>query len=89
MKLRARDLDVKLKKMLAWVVMIAVCSQLAVSDFFLIYYVVTSVKPSEPLIIAWLSASVVEIIAIVVVIARNLFPDRNGKSKTKAKRSKG
>lgn len=83
-KLRARHLDVGLKNLLTWVVIIAVGLQLIVSDVFLLYYVIWSDHQfSETVIVSWLSASVIEIIGIVAIIARNLFPSKARRSRHK------
>nr|WP_201471371.1 hypothetical protein [Microbacterium hydrocarbonoxydans] len=77
LKLRAREQDVGLKRLLAWVAIAAVILQLLVADAFLAYYVLApGAKPSDTVLIAWLSASVVEVIGIVAIVARNLFPNR-------------
>jgi len=83
-KLRARDLDVRLKRLLAWFAVIAVGAQLLVANFiFARWSVVGAPPPSDTVLIAWLSSTVVEIIGIIAIVARNLFPDkaaRKGKS---------
>lgn len=76
LKLRAREQDVGLKRLLAWVAIAAVILQLLVADLFLAYYVLhEDAAPSDTVLIAWLSASVVEVIGIVAIVARNLFPN--------------
>jgi len=78
LKLRAREQDVSLKRLLAWVAIAAVILQLLVADAFLAYYMLWAAQaPSETVLIAWLSASVVEVIGIVAIVARNLFPNRS------------
>jgi hypothetical protein len=80
LKLRAREQDVGLKRLLASVAIAAVILQLLVADAFLAYYVLWADRaPSDTVLIAWLSASVVEVIGIVAIVARNLFPNKNGK----------
>lgn len=87
-KLRARQIDIGLKRLLAWVAIIAVSLQLVVSDFFLIHYAVLSHRePSETVLVAWLSASVVEVIGVVAIIARNLFPNRGRRGRRRRRRS--
>lgn len=77
LKLRAREQDVGLKRLLAWVAIAAVVIQLLVADAFLAHYVLWAPRaPSDTVLIAWLSASVIEVIGIVAIVARNLFPDR-------------
>lgn len=78
LKHRAREQDVSLKKLMAWVAISAVVIQLAVADAFLAHYVLAAdAEPSDAVLISWLSASVVEVIGIVAIVARNLFPNRS------------
>ena len=81
-KLRSREQDVRLKRTMSWVVIIAVGLQLIVADWFLIHTVALSGRtPPESVLVAWLSASVVEVLGIVAIVARNLFPDRGSRSR--------
>jgi hypothetical protein len=80
-KLRAKQLDVGLKKTLAYFAVGAVALQLVVADLILMRWIVFGeAAPSDPVLVAWLSATVVEVIGIVAIVARNLFP---GKSRGK------
>ncbi|MEV8167356.1 hypothetical protein AB0O70_05470 [Microbacterium paraoxydans] len=90
LKLRAREQDVSLKRLLAWVAISAVILQLLVADAFLAYYMLWAKHPpSETVLIAWLSASVVEVIGIVAIVARNLFPNRTKRyARARKKRKK-
>ncbi|WP_223587342.1 hypothetical protein [Microbacterium sp. OVT16B] len=89
LKLRAREQDVGLKRLLAWVAIAAVILQLAVADAFLAYYMLWADEPpSDTVLIAWLSASVVEVIGIVAIVARNLFPNRTKRFRKAPKRKK-
>jgi hypothetical protein len=82
LKLRAREQDVGLKRLLAWVAIVAIGLQLVVADAFLAYYLLSwHYVPSDTVLIAWLSASVVEVIGIVAIVARNLFPNRSRRKK--------
>lgn len=90
LKLRAREQDVGLKRLLAWVAISAVILQLLVADAFLAYYVLwDTTNPSDTVLIAWLSASVVEVIGIVAIVARNLFPNRTKSSAPRSRRKRG
>ena len=76
-KLRARDLDVRLKRLLALFAISAVSIQLAVADYYFISNALTGAEPpSDTVLVAWLSSTVVEVIGIVLIVARNLFPDK-------------
>ena len=90
LKLRAREQDVSLKRLLASVAIAAVILQLLVADAFLAYYMLWAKHPpSETVLIAWFSASVVEVIGIVAIVARNLFPKRaTGVPRARRKRKK-
>ncbi|WP_124767482.1 hypothetical protein [Plantibacter sp. PA-3-X8] len=86
LKLRAREQDVGLKRLMAWVAISAVILQLLVADAFLAHYVLLATpNPSDTVLIAWLSASVVEVIGIVAIVARNLFPDRTKRKSDQAR----
>lgn len=87
-KARDRNQNIRLKKMLARFAIAAVSFQLAAAFVVLVYYLcVTSPEPSEMVIVAWLSATVVEVIGIVYIIARNLFPDRARRKSNEEKRA--
>lgn len=82
LKLRDREQTMKLRLRLAWFTMIAVAVQLAAANLlFWNYLARESWRDGTPpeVVVAWLSATVVEVIGIVLVIARNLFPstDKN------------
>ncbi|MBT1546422.1 hypothetical protein [Curtobacterium aurantiacum] len=86
-KLRARDLDVRLKRFLAFFAVIAVSVQLSVADVYFVRLIVVGQAPSDTVLVAWLSSTVVEVIGIVAIVARNLFPDRTRRPAVKRKRS--
>lgn len=82
-KLRARDLDVRLKRILAIFVVAAVGAQLVVADLvFAKWMLFGAAAPSDTVVVSWLSATVVEVIGIVAIVARNLFPDRGRRKAT-------
>lgn len=70
------DLDVRLKSVVANWSVGAMVGQLAVADTVFVLYawlgLAWNVEPE--VILGWLSATVVEVIAIVVIVARYLFP---------------
>lgn len=85
-KLRAREQDVGLKRMLALFAVIAVGFQLLVADLILMPWIVLGAQaPSDAVLIAWMSSTVVESIGIVAIVARNLFPGRRRRRKKKKK----
>lgn len=77
LKARDRRQDIGLKRVLAYFAVGAVGVQLMVANwFFHTYLNRVDFVPSDAVMIAWLSSSVVEVIGIVAIIARNLFPNR-------------
>jgi hypothetical protein len=86
LKLRDRKQTMKLRFTLAWFTMGAVAVQLLTANvLFALYLSLPSWRENTPpvVIVAWLSATVVEVIGIVLVIARNLFP---GSEKTRTRK---
>jgi hypothetical protein len=75
-KLRDMTQTSKLRKQLARFAIMAVSAQLLVANVFFGFYLwETRDLGFEPsVMIAWLSATVVEVVGIVVIVARNLFP---------------
>ncbi|MFF0909726.1 hypothetical protein ACFWZW_03435 [Microbacterium enclense] len=78
LKLDQREQDMKLRERLAnyaiWIVII----QVGVANLLFAFYLWHNpYDPDAPVMIAWLSATVVEVIGILWVIARNLFPYRD------------
>jgi hypothetical protein len=83
-KLRARDQDVRLKRLLALFAVVAVGFQLLVADLILMPWIILGqAAPSDAVLIAWMSATVVEVIGIVAIVARNLFPGKRRKRRRK------
>ncbi|PPF47050.1 hypothetical protein C5B85_01885 [Pseudoclavibacter sp. AY1F1] len=83
-KLKQRAQDMKLRKNLAYWAIGFVCAQLVFANlFFAIYLGHNAVRPNPAIMIAWLSGTVVEVIGILWVIARSLFPFKD-KSRSKA-----
>ena len=79
LKLKDRDQTINLRLRLAWFAIIAVSIQLMIANLIFGWYMWANGwtnLPSE-IMIAWLSSTVVEVIGIVVIIARNLFPSRD------------
>lgn len=77
LKLRDREQTMKLRLRLAWFTMGAVAIQLIAANLLFWNYLARHdwrVDTPPEVVVAWLSATVVEVIGIVLVIARNLFP---------------
>lgn len=86
LKLRDRKQTMRLRFILAWFTMGAVAVQLLTANvLFALYLAWPHWRENTPpvVIVAWLSATVVEVIGIVLVIARNLFP---GSEKTRTRK---
>lgn len=76
-KLKAKNQkqDLRLRKQLARNATRFVAIQLVVSNIFFGMYLGFNVSnPSSQVMIAWLASSVIEVIGILAVIARSLFP---------------
>jgi hypothetical protein len=71
-----RDQTLTLRHRIAWFAIWAVTAQLVLADVIFGWYLwVNGGHGIEPeVMIAWLSATVVEVIGIIVIVARNLFP---------------
>lgn len=66
---------VKLKKMLAIGTFIAIGAQLLIADLaFFRYGKANKWEIDTAVMITWLSATVIEVLGVVVIIARHLFP---------------
>ena len=85
LKSRDRKQTISLKRTLAYFAIVAVSVQLLCANvMFALYLWTPEWRENTPpeVIIAWMSATVVEVIGIVVIIARNLFPaNENGVTK--------
>ena len=70
--------DLHLRELYANVLLIALAAQLAVADAVFILYAWLGVdwNISQPIIGAWLGAAVVQVIGVVLVVTRSLFPPR-------------
>lgn len=83
LKTKNRKQDIKLRKRLVFWALVFVGGQLFFSNlFFLIYLLNNKSNPSPQIMTAWLGASVVEVIGILLVIARNLFPVKKSAGQT-------
>ena len=79
---RVKD-ENKLRNLLGYVLLGIVGVQLVISDFFL--YKFMSANPhSTSVMLAWLSACVIEVIGLVWVITRSIFPFNDGDRDKKA-----
>jgi hypothetical protein len=69
--------DLKLRERYANVLLIALAIQLFVADgvFFLYACFGVSWKISEPIIGAWLGAAVIQVVGVVLVVTKSLFPE--------------
>ncbi|MDN4173932.1 hypothetical protein QWY28_13305 [Nocardioides sp. SOB77] len=68
--------DLKLRRHLAYGAFIAVAVQLMIANVaFYIYGDAKSWDLDSSVMIAWLSATVIETLGVVLIIARNLFPN--------------
>ncbi|MBH0118992.1 hypothetical protein I0Q12_05395 [Rhodococcus sp. CX] len=79
-KAQNREQDIELRKTLAGWSIKFVGGQLVASNiFFLIYLCANKTDMDPAVMVAWLGASVIEVIGILLVIARSLFPvKKNG-----------
>ena len=69
--------NTQLRKVLAYAAVGMVALQLLTSNLFFAYFLAHNVDdPDARIMIAWLSASVVEVIGILLVVARSLFKGR-------------
>ena len=79
-QLEARDRaqDIGLKRIYAWVYLVMMGVQILIADTVFVLYAELGVDWRLPsaVIIGWLSATVVEVIGVVLVVTRSLFPIR-------------
>jgi hypothetical protein len=75
---KEREQKIVLKGRYAYALLALLAAQIAVVDFVLVAYAWKGVSwRVEPLVVnVWLSATVVEVIAVVYVVTRHLFPYR-------------
>jgi hypothetical protein len=70
--------DVALKRHVSRVALIAMGVQIVVADVvFILYCHFNEWAVPTPAIVGWLSATVVEVVSVVVVITNYLFPNRS------------
>ncbi|MFF9562933.1 hypothetical protein ACF1AJ_06265 [Leifsonia sp. NPDC014704] len=78
MKLKHQEQLLELRRTLAAnATKIVIVQLLAANFFFAAYLAFNIVRPEPAIMVAWLSATVVEVIGILWVIARSLFPFRD------------
>lgn len=78
------DQQNRLRQHLFVAAVVFVSVQLGVADALFVWYLAWDMMaahqtPSGPVMIAWLSATVVEVIGILAIIARYLFPARRSR----------
>jgi hypothetical protein len=75
---REREQDITLKRWYAISLLLGLGAQIAIVDVVLVFYAWKGVHwHIEPLISdVWLGATVVEVIAVVLVVTQHLFPSR-------------
>lgn len=74
-KAQNREQNLRLRKVLAYCAIGLVGVQLLTSNLYFAYFLAHNITSPDPkIMIAWLSASVIEVIGILLVIARSLFP---------------
>lgn len=81
--------DLNLRRMVARWSIGFVCAQLIASNGFFGWYLwFNNIAPDPKVMIAWLTSSVIEVIGIVAVIARSLFPGNAVRKKPKLTKAK-
>jgi hypothetical protein len=72
--------NLKLRERYANALLVVLTVQLAVADGVFIKYAATGVhwNVAEPIMGAWLGAAVIQVIGVVLVVTRNLFPPPRG-----------
>lgn len=82
-KVRSKSLNIALRKRIANASIVFVGLQILASNAFFGYYLFNNVEHIDAsIMIAWLTTSVVEIVAILGIVANSLFPNKNGNSNT-------
>lgn len=83
-RLRRKELTVRLRKNVAWAAIWFVGAQLVMSNVLFSAYVFNNVNSLDSAImIAWLTATVVEVIGILGIVTISLFPNKSGNQKRK------
>ncbi|GEM_PF-5951085 len=78
-KIWNRRQNIRLRKVIAYWSIGVVVAQLVASNVFFGYYLWQSgAGMATPVMVAWLSSSVVEVISILGIVAISLFPRKNG-----------
>lgn len=82
--------DHQLKKLFAFLIIVAVVGQIIVADVLLVMYLSGRFDPAadSAVLIAWFSAGVVEIVGLMAIVTRYLFPSLDGKTDPDKKRKK-
>lgn len=71
--------NLSLRKSIARASGVAVGLQMLVTNAtFIVYMYVLQGKPEPTVMIAWMSSTVVQIVGIALVVAKGIFPQRNG-----------
>lgn len=82
-RLRRKELTVRLRKNVAWAAIWFVGAQLVMSNVLFSAYVFNNVNSLDSsIMIAWLTATVVEVIGILGIVTISLFPNKSGNQKT-------
>lgn len=78
-EVKEREQDITLKGWYAWILIGLLAAQIAVVDFVLTMYAWKGVswRVEAWVVDVWLGATVVEVIAIVLVVTQHLFPRRD------------
>lgn len=78
-ELKEREQDITLKGWYAWILIGLLAAQIAIVDFVLTMYAWKGVdwRVEAWVVDVWLGATVVEVIAIVLVVTQHLFPRRD------------
>lgn len=75
---RYRDTSL-MREWLGYVILAAVILQILVLDVCMSFYVFNNLKkPEASIIVAWLTTNFTEIVGTLIVVARSIFPSKNG-----------
>lgn len=77
--------DHQLKKLFAWIILIAVIGQVVLANIVLLLHLMFGFGGGvdSRVLIAWFSATVVEVIGLMAIVTRYLFPARGQRKKGK------